>query len=413
MHRRAVRARWLHRADSTGWVPIAGPQQAKEVMRRVDDWLDVRSRQAATSYDAAVMALAWAYSLPPSAERRKRALVLLESAVDMLAEERPTAQLFGGASGTGLLIARTQRLLFGPAGEDLIEAIDELVEEVLATSVHRVEYDLVDGLVGLGIYARGRLPRPWARRAITLIVDELAARAQHLPPRGLAWPSRKSPIHVSVALPAGERFFDTGLAHGSAGVCAWLASVAALNPPGIGGLLRGGGAWLAGLLEECHRSNVPLPRFVSERGWGPPAPLGWCYGVTSCAVALMQVAEVTRQPALRTTAELALLGATDAPELLDDAAFCHGSAGLMHICNRLGQTFSSQALQARARRWLERTLALCNPADRTAGSVAVEPVTDALLTGELGKVLALTATISEVEPSWDTLLLLPNQELLR
>ncbi|HKY35353.1 MAG TPA: lanthionine synthetase LanC family protein [Polyangiaceae bacterium] len=377
-------------------------------MRLVDNWLHASCDSAATSYDAALTAFAFAYASPHTPERHARACELLELAIEKLAEESPAPHLLGGASGTGFLIAETQRLLFGGEGEDLVEALDELVEGAVAVSHRDAPHDLVDGLVGLGVYARARLPRPWARRTIALIVSELAERAQRTAD-GLAWPSRKSQVHVGVALPEGERFWDTGLAHGTAGVCAWLASVAALDPLRVGRLLRGGGPWLSRLLDACYRLNASPPRFVSDRGWGPPMPEGWCYGATSCAVALMQVAQVARQPLWRITAELALLRATDEPGVVENATLCHGSAGLLHVCNRLGQTFSSQALEARARRWLERTLELCGE----TSNACAEPVSDALLTGEVGQALALMATVSRVDPSWDALLLLPSQEFLR
>ena len=70
--------------------------------------------------------------------------------------------------------------------EDLNEEIDAVLRQHLSQTPWRHEYDLVGGLVGYGVYALERLPRPSAVACLELVVERLAEIAR---PRagGIAW----------------------------------------------------------------------------------------------------------------------------------------------------------------------------------------------------------------------------------
>jgi hypothetical protein len=107
---------------------------------------------------------------------------------------------------------------------------------------------------------------------------------------------------------------------------------------------------------------------------------------------------------------------TARPLLGGAIALCHGAIGAGHIFNRLWQATAEPRLDDAARFWLAQGLAMRRPAGRLGGFHAV--VSDGtgqstrrvafrgLLMGAAGLGLALLAATTDVEPSWDRLLLL-------
>jgi hypothetical protein len=90
-----------------------------------------------------------------------------------------------------------------------------------------------------------------------------------------------------------------------------------------------------------------------------------------------------------------------------DATFCHGSAGLAHILNRLNQPDASRA-------WVEHTLRLRKKGVGLGGYAHVSQdsannevlaAETGLLTGIAGIALVILAAASQQEPTWDAILL--------
>src|SRR5262249_43152241 len=96
------------------------------------------------------------------------------------------ASLYGGLTGVGWAVAHLEGGLLGiDRGRDLDE-IDEALGDHLRPAPWSDDFDLVAGLVGLGVYALERLPRPAAAACLERVVGHLAAAAECLP-AGVAW----------------------------------------------------------------------------------------------------------------------------------------------------------------------------------------------------------------------------------
>jgi lantibiotic modifying enzyme len=97
-----------------------------------------------------------------------------------------------------------------------------------------------------------------------------------------------------------------------------------------------------------------------------------------------------------------------------DAGFCHGTAGLAHLYNRMYQATGEPRLGRAAVHWLERTLEWCRLAEDgggwwVAGSADPRqgPWTGIdLVHGAAGIALVLLAAATPVEPVWDRMFLL-------
>jgi hypothetical protein len=317
----------------------------------------------------------------------------LEEAVDMLATEPLTSSLYAGFPGVAWAVELVDRLL-GADGEDRNGAIDEALTHLLRRYPEQAPYDLIDGLVGIGVYALARWPRPGAGASLSGVVGQLARRARQ-DGDGVFWwtPPRDYPVPLPGRV-------DLGLAHGIAGVIAFLARVDRL---GLGGqaarpLLDGAVSWLlAHLVETAAGPTVPC--IVADGVEPEPARSAWCYGDPGVAAALLLAARDAGEPAWAQAATgLALRAAARPPGQagVTDPGLCHGSAGLAHLFNRMYQVTAEPALAEAARFWGERTLELCATA---------APGHPGLLEGTAGVALALEALGTTAEPVWDQMLL--------
>jgi hypothetical protein len=282
-----------------------------------------------------------------------------------------------------------------------------------------LDYDLVSGLVGLGVYALERLPRPRARRALELIVDRLAELSETRPD-GTTWhtPPHLLPAHELEMYPQGCH--NLGLAHGMPGVIALLAGIRAhgVAPETTARLLEGALAWL--WAQRLAETQDGLYSTVAERPHGGEVSrLAWCYGDAGIAGALSAAGHVLDHTRLR---EVALAVGRKAAQRdpartgVVDAGLCHGSAGVAHVFNRLFQATREELFLAAARTWFTRTLELRREGAELGGYLAWSVVgpgfqfgwkaDPGLLTGAAGVAAALLAATSSVAPTWDRFLLL-------
>src|SRR5688572_14316907 len=104
-------------------------------------------------------------------ENQKKAMDLLDVAVDSLSSVPMPASLYGGFTGIAWAVEHLQGRLLDPDDEDPNEAIDEELINYLQKSPWKEDYDLIVGLVGYGVYAIERLPRPSAIQCLELVID--------------------------------------------------------------------------------------------------------------------------------------------------------------------------------------------------------------------------------------------------
>jgi len=335
------------------------------------------------------------------------ALDSLAKGVAMFARERTQAALFGGAAGLGWCLAHV-------AGDETAEQVCTAIDQVLGRQVAAWEgdYDLIAGLVGIGVYALAR------GEAGVLLATSVVARLEHLAlPRrdGVAWhtpPERLAPWQRTEA-PRGV--WNLGLSHGTAGVIALLARLVAI--PRARALLDQAMTFL------CAIEGPLEARFPAWLAGGPDEPdvagaassrLAWCYNDLGVAVAMLAAGRATGNATWSGDA-LALArncaGRTGDPAKLDDAGLCHGYFGAAHLFQRLHHATGEACFAEAARRWLAHGLATRDDRPiagfpRKLGDGSDDWTADAsLLTGAAGVALALHAMITSVEPGWDQLLL--------
>src|SRR5262249_36568549 len=150
----------------------------------------------------------------------------------------------------------------------------------------------IDGLVGFGVYALERLPRPAAAACLRRVVEHLAETSRQCP-EGIAWwtgPARQSP-DTRAEFPHGG--YNLGLAHGVPGVVALLGRVCAVGIA-VGTarpLLEAAVRWLL-----TQRGTQGFSHWVGPGAAASPGRLAWCYGDPGVAAALLYAARCPDEP---------------------------------------------------------------------------------------------------------------------
>jgi hypothetical protein len=286
----------------------------------------------------------------------------------------------------------------------------------------RGDYDLIVGLVGLGVYALERLPSPSATSCLEGVVDRL----EELSVRrgvGITWhtaPRLLPPIQLEKS-PRG--YYNLGLAHGVPGVIAFLGAVCAagVRRGKARKLLAGAVSWLLAQ-KFTDRPGASFPPWITL-GVVPTesARSAWCYGDPGVAAALFWASRSVGETAWEKEAVGIAQAAAQRPfpeTRVLDATLCHGAAGLAHLFNRISQATDDEVLRGAARSWFERALSFRLPG-RGIGGFSLRSVRRdgtrrwlndwGILTGASGIALALLAAATPVEPGWDRMLLLSTR----
>jgi lantibiotic modifying enzyme len=389
-----------------------------------DGWLD---RVVSLGGGAAGQALFHGYlSRAAGAERHAaRARQLLSQAVEALATVPTPPSLYSGFTGVAWAAEHLGRLL---DGEDELEAsgvededIGEEIDQALLTALDRLswagDYDLMSGLVGFGVYALERFPRPSAVRCLEAIVDRLEENAEKNGQK-ITWfrPPEVLPGAGRERTPFG--YYDLGVAHGVPGIIALLADACRLGvrQDRARPLLDGAVRWLA-LQPLAGQRGACFPARIGPGIEARPSRLAWCYGDPGVAATLLYAARAVGMKEWEDMAlAIAAHAASAAPEDagVQGMGLCHGALGLAHLYNRIYQAGGDELFADAARRWYRLGLEMREPEGGVEGIEARVAGQDwpslwaadaGFLTGAAGIGLALLAAVTSVEPEWDRLLL--------
>lgn len=384
------------------WTPIVERARLAPVLTEIAAAIDAHPRAHPVEMVDYVVVRSYLDSDGAVPDPEDRAGESLIAALESLAEHGSSPALYGGASRLGWTVAHHA------SGEDA-EAACGAIDAVLLRQLEgwTGDYDLISGLVGFGVYAleRGDAGAELARAVVTGLERTMAG--------GWLTAPELLPPHQRKIAPDG--YVNLGLAHGIPGAIAVLAQFCQ----------RG---W------EPERSRVALEsalrRLIDgspprERGrfvawqpvdYGPSPRLAWCYGDLGIAAALLGAGlaidhDEARREGLALAHDCAARSFEEA--YISDTGICHGAAGIAHLFNRMAQATGDDGLRAAAVRWIDRIFAMRSdlplagfPANMPEEGGRPAFIADStMLTGAGGVALVLHAASSEIEPSWDRLLL--------
>lgn len=250
----------------TSWQPLVTGELARALRTSLDEILGALMAERFAAEDPFI-ALLYAYAdrAARSDEHGDRVRRRLEGATAALAEGVPSPALYDGFTGVAWLAAHIAK---GEAGdEDPNTEIDSVLHALLARVPWSRDYDLISGIVGIGVYFLERLKVPsaadHAAACLELVVKRLAELAQYSP-LGATW------LTLPQHLPNWQRelapngHYNFGVAHGIPGALALLGQVceARIGGPRVYELLGQGVNWLLAQPPTQGPSRFPSWRRV-------------------------------------------------------------------------------------------------------------------------------------------------------
>jgi class I lanthipeptide synthase len=271
------------------------------------------------------------------------------------------------------------------------------------------EYDVINGLSGIGAYLLFRSPGDGAFERLLFylvqLTEPLRVDGELLP----GWWTGHDP-HFGYSTHYLRGHGNFGMAHGVAGPLA-LLSLALLHGHSIDGqreAIERICAWLD-MWRQQHEAGPWWPQWITdhERRTGhlvqrKPGRPSWCYGTPGVARA-QQLAGLASGDLMRTqTAERAIAGCLSDPEQLDrivDVTLCHGWAGLFVTAWRAAENASTSAIAERLP--IARKLLIQHAAPGAGDGIG-------LLEGDAGLALAVHIAEHHLSPisGWDRCLLI-------
>ena len=370
------------------------------------------------------IALAHAYLAPFFPKRAHAAgmQAMIDAAMESIASAPASPSLHSGFVGLAWLVQHLQgdSPIDDPA-EDPNGTIDAELLQWLDHSPWNQPFDLIEGLVGVGIYGLERLPHPSGKAILEKIVDRLA-EAGEPQKKGIAWPTNAEWLPEMYRGGRPAKYFDMGLAHGQAGIIGLLAAIAA-NGVAVKKATALLDKALAYFVSQKLPEN-PLSRYptwvVPGEKQADPSRDAWCYGDPGIAVALLSGARALGSKKLEDAAlDVALAAVHRDPKTTKciDGGLCHGAFGNAQIFLRLARMTEDKAFAERARFFVKLGLSQRKARGGFGGFFAYDVgldqkpawVADATyLTGGAGIALVLGAALSpsDEDPGWDRIMLM-------
>ncbi len=338
------------------------------------------------------------------------AIELLDQSLRLALSAPTPPSLFSGVAGVAWT---AQRITDDPELGPFLEGVDALLLRLLDDEGSLGSFDLINGLVGFGVYFLDRLPADAGRAGLRAVVQALAGRAvwQDGACRWLSLP-RHPGQSLAQAFPRG--WYDLGLAHGAPGVVSFLCACdEAIVGDEAGRLVDGAVAWMLRQRQPPGAGSA-FPDAVGHETASPPyrSRVAWCYGDASMALSLLRAgARRGQRDWCGLAAALAAEARRRPPEEtgVRDGALCHGSAGLVQLWGRFFQITGEEAFRSAAVAWAEATMARLGQAPLDAflyPKFNARTADTSFLTGAAGAALALLSAAADEDPSWDRVLLL-------
>lgn len=340
----------------------------------------------------------------------------LDLGLRLMATTPLSDRLHGGIAGVGYTLCD---LIDEAATNQLCDPIDRhLLTQLEAPWA--AEFELLRGLVGLGVYALRRYHREDGRRVAVRVLDHLEVLARRSD-RGAGWLTTPGmPAHSeAIAEAHGERvthgFYNLGVSHGNAGVLGVLARFAkvGIEPVRSAALLVQGVEFLLRAAQPRDVGRFPKMLDIEHREIVNTTRVAWCNGDFGISLTLLAAARALERSDWKAEAlDLAHHVARMSLEAAGvvDSGLCHGAAGIAHGFHRIYRATGDAVARDAARAWIQHVLAMRRPearyggfasADRSSSGQLVWTDDATLLSGSIGVGLALLAAATGTEPDWD------------
>jgi lantibiotic biosynthesis protein len=295
----------------------------------------------------------------------------------------PLVSLHFGGLGVAWLLERVGH------GDQLAPIDQAIIAHLRSDAAARTPYHVTLGLSGIAIYA---LERGFADRDLRRIAAALAASAV-TSPKGTTWKWQ---------LPRGAHY-NLGMLTGVPGVIGALGALGARLgwPRATRTLFSSTVRWLRA--QRLPSGEIP-PRVPRPRSYSHEP--SYHYGDVGLAGVLAAVDDPEVAPLAAELAERAVESCRE-PRGTDDLTLSHGAAGVVHVFNRLAHRTGDPMHRDIAARWLAHVCSVIGTSPRSCRTWSKRL---GFIDGAAGTALVLAAAVSNVEPSWDRVLLLSRAQ---
>lgn len=275
------------------------------------------------------------------------------------------------ASGiAGLSFAFTQMNAYPIFDENIaaiIDEIDDVVEEDVGALISHENYDLLHGVLGIGVH----LIRSQRKEAVEKIIKSLEKNAVRSK-NEIKW--KRFDKHHSK-----RHIYDFGLAHGNAGILFFLgyAFKNQVCPEFCKKLILGLFGFYKNNVQDFNVNGSNFPYAIDTAAYengnsnGQHTRLAWCYGDLGILVTLIQVAKWVNAEDMAFQFEELLERCVGRRLKKDvqvvDACFCHGSAGNAFLYKQAYYLTGNKKFREESLYWLSNTLEMANQHDSKTG----------------------------------------------
>jgi len=339
-------------------------------------------------------------------------LELLSSVFEKINEGFSYHTHAGGLAGIGSLIELLLKHDFLEADtNELIGGLDNYLYKLMIHEIKTGNYDFLHGALGIGFYFLKRISNPKSREYLTEFVHELESIATK-DEQGTRWISVLNKENKTQG-------FNLSLSHGLASIIVFLSKLykEGIAKEKVHFLLESSVRYLLNqkLDTSIYMSN--FPSWISETEPSTYSRMAWCYGDLGIGAALWLAGKNVQNEEWKEKAIEILLNTTlrknDKDTGVLDSGLCHGTAGIAHIYNRMYNFTGRKEFKDSAIYWFNKTLEMAVHKDTLSGykTFRTEKIGGpyeefGFLTGIAGIGLAMISAISDIEPSWDEVLLL-------
>ena len=249
--------------------------------------------------------------------------------------------------------------------EDLLEEIDEILVEDVDVLLQSKNFDLLHGVLGTGIYLMQRGEVLSIEKIITAL-DQNKIEAD----TEIKW-SRYDPYNLHTDI------IDFGLAHGNAGILYFLAKSYenGIKRETCKKLIDGNIQFFYNNIQDFDTVGSFFPAIFKcseyETKVGVKSRLGWCYGDLTILNTFLLIAALTDNDRLKKDTIQMLIANSKRKDFkqtyIEDAGYCHGTAGLSDIYLHLYNSTGNQEFGQAAAYWMDKTLELSKQKDYIGG----------------------------------------------
>lgn len=288
---------------------------------------------------------------------------------------------------------------------------DEYLNSWAKNQIQRGNFDFLHGAIGAGFYFLSRVENKNHRIYLSELVDGLNEIAIKEDDGSIKFLSMID--HESKTMG-----YNLSLSHGLASIIVFLARCFEkdINSDIACQLINGCVSYL--LKQRFPNTNEYIsvfPSSVSENQIKRPSRMAWCYGDLGIGIALYQAALITKNKEWEDLALNVLRRCAKRTDLKQnsvvDAGLCHGTAGIGQVFHRMYRYSNDPKFRTAAQYWFDQTKKKAIHKDGIEGYKTWNGekgwVNETnLLEGVSGIKLALYCWENNIDPDWDSCLLL-------